>query len=89
MKDVDDCHIEKTLRDLLGALILSNNKRIMSNFSSEINGFYHNSIYYGDTDSMYIEKKYWDVLDEANLVGKNYARVKMITKQLVSFMLYF
>ena len=36
----------------------------------------NNSIYYGDTDSLYIEKKYWDVLDKANLVeelcqGKN------------------
>ena len=43
----------------------------MNNFIREINGFYNNSIYYGDTDSLYIEKKYWDVLDKANLVGKN------------------
>ena len=41
----------------------------MSNFIREINGFYNNSIYYGDTDSLYIEKKYWDVLDKAILVG--------------------
>ena len=49
----------------------------MNNFIREKNGFYNNSIYYGDTDSLYIEKKYWDVLDKANLVrevlcqGKN------------------
>ena len=36
-----------------------------------MNGFYKNSIYYGDTDSLYIERKYWDVLNKANLVGKN------------------
>ena len=41
----------------LGALILSNSKRIMNNSIREINGFYNNSIYYGDTDSLYIEKK--------------------------------
>ena len=41
------------------------------------NGFYNKSIYYRDTDSMYIVKKYWHVLDKANLVreklrqGKN------------------
>ena len=55
----------------LGAFILSNSKRIMNNFIREINRFYNNSIYYTDTDSLYIEKKYWDVLDKAKLVGKN------------------
>ena len=29
----------------------------MNNFIREKNGFYNNSIYYGDTDSLYIEKK--------------------------------
>ena len=42
----------------------------MNNFIREINGFYNNSIYYGDTDSLYIERNYWDVLDKANLVGE-------------------
>ena len=59
-----------TLPSHFGAFILSNSKRIMDNFIREINGFFNNSIYYGDTDSLYIEKKYWDVLDKANLVGK-------------------
>ena len=48
----------------------------MNNFIREINGFYNNSIYYTDTDSLYIEKKYWDVLDKANLVGKNLCQGK-------------
>ena len=43
----------------------------MINFIRQVNGFCNNSIYYEDTDSLYIEKKYWDVLDKANLVGKN------------------
>ena len=66
-----DNDTKKTLPSHLGAFILSNSERIMNNFIKENNGFYKNSIYYGDTDSLYVEKKYWDVLDKANLVGKN------------------
>ena len=66
----DDCDIKNTLPAVLGAFILSNSKRIMNNFIRQIKGFYINSIYYGDTDSLYIEKNYWDVLDKADLVGE-------------------
>ena len=72
----DDCDIKNTLPSVLGAFILINGKRIMNNFIREINGFYINSIYYGDTDSLYIEKKYWDVLDKANLVGEELCQGK-------------
>ena len=71
-----DNDVKKTLPSHLGAFILSNSKRIMNNFIREINGFYNNSIYYGDTDSLHIEKKFWDVLDKANLVGKNLCQGK-------------
>ena len=72
----DDCDIKNTLPAVLGAFILSNSKRIMNNFNREINGFYNNSIYYSNTDSLYIEKKYWDVLDKANLVGEELCQGK-------------
>ena len=72
----DDCDIKNTLPAVLGAFILSNSKRIMNNSIREINGFYNNSIYYGDTDSLHIEKKYWDVLDKANLVGEDLCQGK-------------
>ena len=62
--------VKTTLASQLGAFILSNTKRIMNKFIKELNGFYKNNIYYTDTDSLYIEKKYWDVLDKKNLVGK-------------------
>ena len=78
-KDVglgDDCDIKNILPAVLGAFILSNSKRIINNFIREINGFYNNSIYYGDTDSLYIEKKYWDVLDKAILVGEGLCQGK-------------
>ena len=43
----------------------------MKNFIREINGNFKNIVYYTDCVSLYIEKRYWDVLDKANLVGKN------------------
>ena len=58
----DDCDIKNTLPAVLAAFILGNSKRIMNNFIGEINGFYINSMYYGDTDGLYIEKNfgmYW------------------------------
>ena len=72
----DECYIKNTKPAVLGAFILSNSKRIMNNFIKEINGFYINSIYYGDTDSLKIEKKYWDVLDKAILVGEELGQGK-------------
>ena len=66
----DDSDTKNTLPEVLGAFILSNNKRNMKNFFRDVNGFYNNNIYYGETDSLYIEKKYWDVLDKANLEGE-------------------
>ena len=48
----------------------------MNNFIREINDFYSNSIYYTDTDSYYIEKKYWDVVDKAGLVGDDFCQVE-------------
>ena len=54
----DVCDIKNILLSHLGAFILSNSKRIMNNFIREINGFYNNSIYDGDMDSMYMEKNY-------------------------------
>ena len=55
----------------LGAFVLANSKRIMNNFIHAIVGFYTNDVYYTDTDSLYIEIKHWDKLDNAKLVGKN------------------
>ena len=54
----------------LRAFILSNSKRIKKNFIREKNGLYNNRINYGDTDSLHIETKYWDVLDKTKLAGK-------------------
>ena len=60
----------------LGVFIRSNGKRIMNNFFREINRFEKTNIYYTDTDSLCIEKKYWDVLGIANLIGESLCQGK-------------
>ena len=76
----DDCDIKNILLAVLGAFILSNSERIMNNFITEINGFYNNSIYFGGTDTLYIENKNWEVLDKANLVGESLCQGKIDNK---------
>ena len=76
----DDCDIKNTLPAVLGAFLLGNSRRNMNKFIREINGFYNNNIYYTDTDSLYIEKSFWDVLDKANLVGENLCQGKNVYK---------
>ena len=51
-----DTGVKITLPSHLGAFILSISTRGMNNFIKEINGFYNDSIYYEDTDSLFIEK---------------------------------
>ena len=52
-----DYRVKITLPSHLGAFILSNSERIINNFIREINGFHNKSIYYGDTGSLYLQKK--------------------------------
>ena len=76
VKMIDDAGLEDEVKKLntmplhLGAFVTSNSKRIMNNFIQAINGFYTNDVYYTDTDSLYIENKHWDKLEEAGFVGK-------------------
>ena len=73
---IDDAGLEDEVKNLntmpllLGAFVLSNSKRIMNNFIHAFNGFFKNDVYYGGTDSLYIENKHWEKLDKAGLVGK-------------------
>ena len=48
----------------------------MNNFIHAIDRFYSNDVYYTDTDSLYIENKHWNKLDEGGLVGKNLLQCK-------------
>ena len=55
--DVDDYDIAKSINRMpchLSKYILGHSKKLKNNVIPEIDGFYSNSIYYGDTDSAYI-----------------------------------
>ena len=65
-----DCDNKIVLPSQLGSFILSSSKRIMNSFIRERDGFHYENRYYSDTHSLYIEKKCWEVLDKAKLVGE-------------------
>ena len=67
----DEVKKVNTLPLQLAVFMLSNSKRIMNNFIHAIDGFYTNDVYYTDIDSLYIESKHWEKLNEAGLIGKN------------------
>ena len=77
VKMIDDPGLEDEIKKIntmplhLGAFVLSNSKTIMNNSIHAINGFYTNNVYYTDCDSLYIENRHWEKLDQAGLVGKN------------------
>ena len=68
--DFDKAKSINTMPSHFGSYILSHSKRLMNNVFREIDGFYSNNIYYGDTDSGYIHKKHWSTLVEKGFVGK-------------------
>ena len=69
--DYDKAQSINTMPSHFGSYILSHSKRLMNNVFNEIDGFYSNNIYYGDTDSGYIHKKHWSTLVEKGFVGKS------------------
>ena len=83
VKMVDEAGLEDEVKKLntmplhLGAFVLLNSKRIMNNFIQALNGFHTNDEYYTNADSLYIENKHWDKLDEAELVGKGLIQGKI------------
>ena len=60
----------------LGIFILSHSKRIMNNFIINIDGAKNPKIYYGDTDSLYIHKDNWNILNERGNVGNDLGQGK-------------
>ena len=48
----------------------------MNDVIKQIGGFYYNSIYYTDTDSLYINTKYWPDLVDNGFVVKTFGLCK-------------
>ena len=74
--DDDGCDFENTLPVHLGAFILSNSETIILKIIGEVNGVYNINFYYTDTDSLYIERKNWNVLNKAKLVRSAFCEGK-------------
>ena len=55
--DYDEAKSVNTMPPHFGIYILSHIKRLMNDVIKRIRGFYKNSIYYTDTDSLYKHKK--------------------------------
>ena len=60
----------------LGSFILAHSKRIMNNFIITINGFKFCVVYYSDTDSLYIPKALYEILNKNGLVGDDLTKGK-------------
>ena len=76
---VDDYNKAKSINTMpshFGSCILSHSKRLMNDVFNEIDAFYNNIVYYSDTDSGYIQKKYWNKLVEKGYVGKSLGQGK-------------
>ena len=69
--DFDKAKSVNTMPSHFGSYILSHSKRLMNDVFREIDGFYSNNIYYGDTDSGYIHKQHWSTLVDKRYVGKS------------------
>ena len=53
-----------------GSSSLSHSKSLLNDVIRQIGGFYIDSIYYTDNDSLYIHKKYWSDLVDNGFVGE-------------------
>ena len=56
--DYDKAKSINTMPSHFGSEMLSHSKRLMNDVINQIDGFYNSNIYYTDTDSLYIHKKY-------------------------------
>ena len=69
---VDDYHKAKSINakpSHFGNYILPHSQRLMSDVIQQKGGFYTISIYYTDTDSVYIHKKYWSHVVDNGFFG--------------------
>ena len=61
---IDDNGISKKVNSQpchLGSFILSHLKRLLNDVILCLDEFRNNKVYYGDTESIYIHKKHWDI----------------------------
>ena len=69
--DYDKAKSKNTMPSHFGSYFLLHSKRLMNDVFNQIGGFCNISIYYTDTDSLYMRKKYWFCLVDNGFVGKS------------------
>ena len=69
--DYDKAKSANTMPYHYGSFIFSHSKTLINDVIKQIGGFYNNSIYYGDTDNVYIHTNYWSPVVEKGFVGKS------------------
>ena len=87
--DYDKSKSVNTVASYFGSFVLLHSKRLMNEGINQKGRFYINSIYYGDTDSVYIHKKCWSNLVDDGFVGKTLRLGKMISGTRVCSLLGF
>ena len=68
--DVGNIDGKNTMLLKLGFFDQSKSKRIMKKNVRAIDGFEYDEAYYTDNDSLYKEKKCWEILERKKLVGE-------------------
>ena len=69
--DYDKTKSINTMPSHFGSFVVSHSKTLMNEGINQIGGFYIYSIYHGDTDSVYIQKKFCSNLVHNGFVGKS------------------
>ena len=82
--DDDGCDNKNALVALLGAFLLSSTKRFMLKLVRETNGFYNNNVWYTDTESLYTERKWWNVLNKIKFDGNGEVEKTLVMWNLFS-----
>ena len=73
-KGVDDYNKANSIYKMpsqFGSSILSHSKRLMIDVIRQTGGFFINNIYYFNTISLYIHKRYWSDLVDNGFAGKS------------------
>jgi DNA polymerase elongation subunit (family B) len=70
------CHHDNTKPIYLGAYILSYSKRIMNEYVDASDGFFSHTIVYSDTDSQYMTKDSYRLVEEKGLIGNELGQCK-------------
>ena len=89
LDDFDKARLVNTMPSHFVGYILSRSKRLRNEVFKQTDGFYNNSFYYADTESVYIHMKYWDDLVDIGFVEKSFGLGKNDYRKSGTFSAWF